>query len=204
MDLQEHLLFVNSAFTTYLPNVDNQTIIDSIETIEKTQPSSKLSNYGGYQSPSISHQAVDNQATLDLFTKYIIPAARKVAEQWQLPTETDRFAYWYNINRKYNFNKTHPHPMAFISGVYYIKVPKDSGIIVFERGRDETDRMDFLTRAYMSKGMAVDNSRTNTEHWFHPHEGLLILFPGHLMHCVNQNLTDDEDDRRISLSFNFY
>lgn len=203
MDLKEHLIFVNSVFTTYLPDVDNQTIIESIENIEKTVPSSKFSNYGGYQSPSIPHKFIDNPATLDLFTRYIVPAARKIAEQWELPKDIEEFHYWYNINRKYNFNKTHPHPLSYISGVYYLKVPKDSGVIVFERARDETDRMDFMTRELMNRGIPVDNNRTNTEHWFYPHDGLLVMFPGHLMHCVNQNLTNDSDDRRISLSFNF-
>ncbi len=203
MELREHVIFVNSAFTTYLPNIDHQTIIDSVENLEKTQPSNKRSNSGGYQSPPIMSENFDNPATMHLFTRYIIPAARKIAEQWDLPVDIDKFAYWYNVNKKYNYNKTHPHPESYISGVYYIKVPKDSGILVFERARDESDRMNFITRKIVNSGLQTNNNRINTEHWFNPHEGLLVMFPGHLLHSVNQNLTDDPDDRRISLSFNF-
>lgn len=204
MDLTEHLIFVNSVFTTYLSNIDHKTIIQSIEKIEKNYPSNKRSNRGGYQSPPFEGNNFDNNATMYLFQRYIVPAAQRISEAWNLPTEIDKFSYWYNVNKKYNYNTTHPHPNSYISGVYYLKVPANSGNIIFERSRDESDRMHFITSRIVANGNHTNNNRINTEHWFYPSEGLLVMFPGHLLHSVDQNLTDDDDDTRISLSFNFF
>jgi hypothetical protein len=41
------------------------------------------------------------------------------------------------------------------------------------------------------------------EYFMQPEDGLLFIFPGHLNHFVEQNLTNDEDDRRVSIAFNF-
>jgi hypothetical protein len=34
-------------------------------------------------------------------------------------------------------------------------------------------------------------------------ENKLIIFPAYIRHYVEQNLTEDEDDERISIAFNF-
>ena len=49
----------------------------------------------------------------------------------------------------------------------------------------------------------VDNPETNNTHWYYPVESMLVLFPSHVSHYVEQNVTEDESDGRISLSFNF-
>ena len=42
---------------------------------------------------------------------------------------------WANINPSYSYNKTHTHPNSMWSGVYYIKVPKNSGKLFLEDPR---------------------------------------------------------------------
>ena len=42
---------------------------------------------------------------------------------------------WANINPTYSYNKTHTHPNSMWSGVYYIKVPKNSGKLFLEDPR---------------------------------------------------------------------
>ena len=39
---------------------------------------------------------------------------------------------WANVNPTYSYNKTHTHPNSMWSGVYYIKVPKNSGKLFLE------------------------------------------------------------------------
>lgn len=201
--LQENLLFVSSCFTTYLTTVDNQGITDSIFQMQQSNPGNIRSNVGGWQSPSMDNPNYDNYPVMQLFEKYIVPAAQVVIKAWQLPCTPDKISYWYNVNPKYTYNREHNHGASFISGVYYLKVPKDSGNIYFTRAQTEADRMNFLTKVIYDEQLNTDNSRTNTEHWFVPKEGMLILFPGHLSHYVQQNMTSGEDDRRVSLSFNF-
>ena len=136
-----------------------------------------------------------------MFQDYIIPVAKMIQPKWNIPCNMEQLNYWYNINPKYTYNREHTHLNSFLSGVYYIKVPENSGNIFFLRSQTEIDRMLFLNSKLEEQGNLYSNNRTNVEHWFVPQEGLLILFPGHLNHYVDQNLTNDIDDRRISLSF---
>lgn len=200
----EHNLFVTSCYVTYLNDIDNLKITDQALHHEKNSSSNKRSNKGGYQTEPIFEHKADCPEVLKLFQTAIGPAAQKISNLWNLNKEMDTFSYWYNVNRRYNYNTPHIHPHSFISGVYYVKVPTNSGNIIFDRAQSEIDRLQFQQTHIQSTGVRSDNNRINTEHWFVPKEGMLIMFPGHLSHSVDQNLTRDQDDTRISLSFNFF
>lgn len=204
LKLTENVLFVTSCVTTYVKSINHSKIISNIEDIQRTSSGNKLSNEGGWQSLVIQSPAFDNQETSNLFLNYIIPSAREVAKLWSLPLRDSNVGYWYNVNYKYSSNREHTHPNAFLSGVYYLKVPNDCGNITFLRAESEYDKMEFIHTRLTQQELVVDNTRINAEHWIQPEEGLLILFPGYLKHYVRQNLTNDLDDRRISLSFNFW
>ena len=202
LTLTETPLFVTSCYSTYLKGIDHKNIIDCIEQIENTVQGRNRSNSGGYQSESYLNY--DNQYTALLFEEHIIPAVQHVGKQWLLPSTLEKKHYWYNVNRRYTFNWPHVHPHSYISGVFYLKVPKASGNIVFERSTVETDRMSFITDAYIERKLDIDHPNINTQYMFAPKEGMLLLFPGHLSHYVTPNITEETDDRRISLSFNFF
>jgi uncharacterized protein (TIGR02466 family) len=202
-NIHEHAVFITSCYTSYLESIDNLAIIEAIEHIEATKPSAALSNSGGYQSPGISPPDYDNYATMMLFENIIKPAASNIMNKCQMPPGEKSINYWYNVNYKNNYNREHTHPRSYLSGVYYLKVPSDSGNIIFIRSQTELDRLEFISNQRKDYG-PISDPRINTVHWFTPKEGLLILFPGHLAHYVEQNLTTDADDRRISLSFNFW
>jgi uncharacterized protein (TIGR02466 family) len=202
LTLTETPLFVTSCYSTYLTGVDHKNIISCVEQIENTVSGRNRSNSGGYQSGSYTNY--DNQHTALLFEEHIIPAVQHIGKEWGLPSILEKKNYWYNVNRKYTFNWAHVHPQSYISGVFYLQVPNSSGSIVFERSTTETDRMSFITDAYIDQQTGINNTHVNTQHVFAPSAGLLILFPGHLSHYVSPNITDEPDDRRISLSFNFF
>lgn len=203
LELHEHAMFITSCYTSYLDSIDNSAIIDAIKQVQLTQKSEKLSNVGGYQSPSIRAPDYDNPNTFLLFEKYIRPAADQIMIGSQYPTNLKELSYWYNINPKYTYNREHAHAFSYMSGVYYVKVPENSGDIYFMRAQSEIDRLEFMTRL-RRKETGIDNPRVNTTHWFRPQVGMLILFPGHISHFVEQNLTEEVDDGRISISFNFW
>jgi uncharacterized protein (TIGR02466 family) len=203
LKLTENLLFVTSCITTYVDTIDHASIVEAIEKIQSNCKGNKRSNEGGYQSLVQYSPKYDNNETAKLFKNYIFPAAKDVQKLWSLPSLMDKVGYWYNVNPKHSSNREHSHPRSFLSGVYYIKVPANSGNIMFLRSGTEHDRLEFLHEEIAKNNLNIDNNRINSEHWFAPKEGLLILFPGHLSHYVRQNCTNDIDDRRISLSFNF-
>ena len=88
--------------------------------------------------------------------------------------------FWFNISNPGDNTGWHDHKEnAKISGVYYISVPKKSGNIIFRK-----------------------NDKNKYEKWFvKPQDGMMILFPSKLEHCVEINKSCDT---RISLSFNLY
>ena len=103
------------------------------------------------------------------------------------------FQYWFNINYRNDSNGTHNHIketeyddfVPVLSGVYYLKTPKNSGTIVFP------SNLYFLKPFYEN---TLDREYDVTEG-----EGL-IFYP-HLDHFVQPNLSDDY---RVSLAFNLH
>jgi len=203
MKLQEHGLFLTSAYTTYLPDIDNVAFSEHIFNLEKASSGRQASNSGGFQSSLFRFDSIDCIQAKKLF-ELITGACQTVINDWNFPLQLEKFCYWYNINRRHNYNNVHNHPESFLSGVYYIKVPENSGSIEFQRSESERDRLQFQNNYLQSIDKDVNNPRVNLVHRMSPEEGKLIIFPGHLNHLVEQNNTEDERDERISISFNFY
>tara|TARA_Y100000287_G_scaffold148555_1_gene123661 strand:+ start:120 stop:671 length:552 start_codon:yes stop_codon:yes gene_type:complete len=88
--------------------------------------------------------------------------------------------FWFNISNPGDNTGWHDHKEnAKISGVFYISVPKKSGNIIFRK-----------------------KNKNKYQKWFvKPKDGMMILFPSKLEHCVEINKSCDT---RISLSFNLY
>ena len=85
--------------------------------------------------------------------------------------------FWFNIASKNQSTRMHNHiNNAVISGVFYLKVPKDGANIIFNIEN--------------KKSLEIE-STTNK----------LILFPSELDHCVPKNKSEED---RISLAFNCY
>jgi len=202
--LYEHPIFAISVYSTILSGTYDSQIIESVENLSKDSKGRQVSNRGGWQSELYDNTMYDSPGIFNIFETEITPIARKIWKEWGMPFEGKNLCYWYNINRKYNFNALHNHPNSYMSGVYYLKVPKNSGNIVFRRCEAEADRMHFLSTELEKFSTSVDNKHINNLHWVPPEPSKLILFPGHLNHEVEQNLTEDEDDRRISFSFNYF
>ena len=88
--------------------------------------------------------------------------------------------FWFNISNQGDNTGWHDHKEnAKISCVYYISVPKKSGNIIFRK-----------------------KNKNKYEKWIvKPQDGMMILFPSKLEHCVEINKSCNT---RISLSFNLY
>ena len=95
---------------------------------------------------------------------------------------------WVNVNKKSDWNIIHQHGQYHLSGTYYVKVPKNSGYIVFRDPRPAAISNVFFVNRF-DKG---EFKRINLI------EGLLAIWPAYLDHFVEPNQTDEE---RISISF---
>ena len=162
--------------------LDNDKLSHKIEEfVSKTESENGIitSNEGGYQ----GHEFKD-QEFYDEVAKFI-PVLDKNDFQ------SFRIYSWVNVNKKGNSNRRHSHFTSdtLISGVYYVKVPKDSGRIRFYDPRGELIHKALDWRYY--NGYEY--------HYIEPKEGQMIFFPCWLEHDVEPNKTDDE---RISIAFN--
>ena len=100
---------------------------------------------------------------------------------------------WANINYKGSLNRPHVHANSLFSGAYYIKVPKDSGLLKLNDPRQGTH---FIKPARKEKVPLHLAPEIHVQ----PQENRIIMFPSWLEHCVEMN---ESDDIRISVSFNF-
>jgi len=95
---------------------------------------------------------------------------------------------WVNVNKRGDWNIIHQHGQYHLSGTYYVKVPKDSGQLVFRDPRPGAIGNAFINYGF-DKG---EFKKVNIM------EGLLMIWPPYLDHFVEPSQTDEE---RISISF---
>ena len=98
---------------------------------------------------------------------------------------------WINIARKGNFQEYHSHNPAFLSVIYYLKVPENSAKLWIKNHLADMHRP-ALTETDMDNGPTI---------WIKPEPGTLVMFRGHLEHYVEEHPVDDS---RISVAYNFY
>ena len=106
---------------------------------------------------------------------------------------------WAVVSPRYGFNRSHVHPSALWSGVYYVQAPEGAGRIVFTEPRAQVRMM-----PYEYERAAHDRPESWDQVYFDPIEGRIILFPSWIVHEVEPNMSNAEgrSGDRISVSFN--
>ena len=163
-----------------------------LDTRKKNKEGRKVSNEGGWQSQLFHEPNKYNKVVFETLNE----AAFEIKKTLDLKRNIELSGYWYNINGKASFNMPHTHSGNYtvISGVMYIKAPKDSGKIVFQK-------LDAVSGMMYDYGRVTDfNKYTSSNFEVVPKEQLFVLFPASLYHYVQPNKTNNE---RISMSFNY-
>jgi uncharacterized protein (TIGR02466 family) len=186
-------IFTSSIYTEIIDGLDLDKINQEIFKIQEQFPVGvRKSNFGGWQFDEVNFTY--HSEVLESLVEKIIPYMKKATEEYGYKKDVVDVHYWLNVNRKNHYNNLHKHGTAIMSAVFYTKVPNNSGKIVFQR--TVTGELECRVDEY------------NSDNWdeFHvpPKEGLLLMFPGNMKHLVERNLTDDEDDRRVSIALNLY
>ncbi len=103
---------------------------------------------------------------------------------------------WVNIHHPNDWSQMHNHGNSLISGVYYPIFPKDSGGIQFHR----CNRINLFDQCILME-YDEDTIVNAARYQIDVSEDLIILFPSHLEHSVNKNMSNQG---RYSLAFNYY
>lgn len=100
---------------------------------------------------------------------------------------------WANMMAGPVTHGLHLHPLSFISGTYYVQVPKGAAAIKFE-----DPRLDRLMAAPPKRDDVPPRERNHYS--LQPKAGQVVLFESWLRHEVPPSFTKTE---RISISFNY-
>jgi uncharacterized protein (TIGR02466 family) len=166
-------------------NIDNKKINDFVRSLAISSDGVTRSNVNGWQSKNIVN-CEEMSEFLNCLDMHILAFSSLISIQ--VERKVNRL--WANLNKYSNYNLNHIHPGCLISGVYYTKVPENSGAIYFN---NPVGNFCGLTR-FISNNPELKSFRE-----FPAEEGDLLLFPSWLDHGVLPNMSDGE---RISISFN--
>jgi len=181
-------LFTIPVCSVYL-QLNNNEIEKHCIDIRKKDKGRKISNSGGWQSNNLNNNIFDS------LKKEIETNGNKFANYIGLKTPLKISNIWININEYKDSNDSHTHPHAILSGVYYVKTPKNCGHIQFTRPEMNVFHFDWNNNTIKEK-----TTYTSPKSIIESKENNLLLFPSWLTHSVDLNLNKKEE--RISISFN--
>ena len=153
---------------------------------EENQEGIYRSNYGGWHSEEFykEHFKDLREIISNVFSKEILNINGIIKPEM----------LWTIINKKGSYNEGHTHGRdTYYTGVYYVKIPKNSGNLYFM----DTNWDPHLIASYTDIYKA-DKSIKEVE--IKSEEGDLYFFKGKIPHRVGKNFSDED---RISISFNF-
>ena len=104
-------------------------------------------------------------------------------------------SYWIMINPPNSYNTSHTHPDAHLSGVMWIKTPKNSGDLRFNSPAEFSGFTE--CNSYIKE--VQDNTAFYHTYDFYPKVGKILTFPASLRHEVRVNESNED---RIAVSYN--
>jgi uncharacterized protein (TIGR02466 family) len=149
-----------------------------------------ISNVMGWHSKDDLHQRKEYKDFTEIASQFTLEIAKEMKWDLSLVSPTINNC-WAIVNEKNAFNVLHHHPNSMLSGVYYVKVPENSGNIYFYDSRSGAQMLlpPFKQMTLFTIGKIS----------YKPIEGMFLIFPSWLWHGVETNTSDES---RICLSFN--
>ena len=100
---------------------------------------------------------------------------------------------WCVKHEKNDVAALHNHNNSIISGVYYFQTPKNCGDIIFNRNT--------TLNSVFTQTLTIPTNNNLDEYKVKVKEGTLLLFPSHLLHKTEPNLSNKS---RYCLAFNVF
>ncbi len=106
---------------------------------------------------------------------------------------------WPNINRRGDYHGLHNHPHSYLSGTYYVDVPRQKAAKANRKDIAPGEISFYDPRAQANMTAIKNDQQVEAEYSVLPKSGTLLLWPAWLHHFVHPNFSDKP---RISISFN--
>jgi len=184
--MYDHVIDKNifpSFICSCIPDIDLEKYKTECYNIKESYPSDNISNQGGYHSPKFTETKFEELRDIVSHFCNDLLCSKKFS------LKVEEIEYWCNINKCHNYNVMHSHGRADLIGIYYVKVPPQSGEFVTLRNDGSQ-----YCNLYENRGDML-------EYVTEPEEGRLYVLPGHLWHYVTGSNSKED---RISISFNIY
>ena len=177
------------------PKKLNKYLFPLIKAWSKRDKSEEKTNSGGgWHSPT----NMNRHEEYGLLTNELFAMQEEIYRDYGMQPKPGLGNMWANINYPGAYNKQHIHPNSQWSGVYYVKVPKNSGSLFVEDPRPGPNialprRLEGLPKALWRVVI------------YPAVEGQMIMFPSWLPHGVEINESKEKGEKgwRVSVSFNF-
>lgn len=158
----------------------------AVDAMRAAQPSpSGRSNRGGWNSDKTVFERSEFALLAASAKQSFTYALRQVTgEEFPIACEA-----WVNLHERGNYNATHVHQGALLSGTFYLTVPEGSGNLVLRDPRPGAVLSPF-------RGEGANNSR---QVQVVPYAGLLVMFPNWLEHEVASH---EADAPRVAIAMN--
>jgi uncharacterized protein (TIGR02466 family) len=178
-------------------NQDLINVCESLRAADKTGQRWSKKNYpGGYTSYGSHDQMHRISSVFAALEKALNPQVKAYALMLGYDLRGRRLSMtdcWVNMMAGAVTHNLHLHPLSFISGTYYVQVPRGAAPIKFEDPR--------LDRLMAAPPKRTDLSPRERLHFsVKPKAGQVVLFESWLRHEVPPSFTVRE---RISVSFNY-
>jgi len=159
-----------------------------LDILHQSDSGVQISNRGGFQSRPYSqiNEEVEKKLFIGPAINYIY--AMGLSRNVKIKT----INYWINVNSFGSYNSVHHHLPRSLSGIYFLKTPKNCGNLVFFNNFDIKNDGNFFNKNEISPYY-------KTKYYVTPKKDNLYLFQSDLKHMVEPNLSKE---KRISIAFN--
>lgn len=106
---------------------------------------------------------------------------------------------WPNVNRFGDYHESHNHPRAYLSGTYYVRVPKAVEPLKFRKDAKPGCITFYDPRVGLIASAIAKDPYIDPAYTVMPESGFLLMWPAMLQHFVHPNLSKE---KRVSISFN--
>jgi uncharacterized protein (TIGR02466 family) len=190
---QMFMLFPTPMFTGKLPDIG---LCDRIEKkLRELQKSGK-----GMSSPEgavLAYMTPDNIQTLPEMKELVdvvMWESGNILDAYKIKRDSHYITnMWANIANPNRRHHMHIHPNCLLSGLVYIRTPKNCGSTMFTSPRQLSKN---LEPTYLGK------NELNSDVFIMPAEkGRMLIWPSHVPHAVEQGAADEAEER-IVVAFN--
>jgi len=183
--MAREIIFSDSIVKEHIDDIQlDKAILNCLEDEKRKGSGVVKTNRGGFQTNDIKDDYITN-ALVNYIGKALINNFKIHSKKIILTNS------WINENNKGDYNEVHTHPNCDFAGVYYVKVPKNSGNLRFYRSD--------TSASWSKKVLHMSDTDAWTEYTLKPEGNLLILFPGNLLHYVEPSMSDEP---RVSIACN--